>query len=65
MKLPKSKGCLFPFDGGNVKKQTMIVEGQGIGFWTRVRLPSGPRIKHENFAFSCFFIALCDGIFFE
>ena len=42
MKLPKSKGCLFPFDGGNVKKQTMIVEGQGIGFWTRVRLPSTP-----------------------
>jgi len=20
----------------------MIVEGQGMGFWTRVRLPSGP-----------------------
>jgi len=23
-------------------RQTMIVEGQGMGFWTRVRLPSSP-----------------------
>ncbi len=26
----------------NPKRPTMIVEGQGMGFWTRVRLPSGP-----------------------
>ena len=25
----------------------MIVEGQGMGFWTRVRLPSGP-LQHER-----------------
>ena len=42
MKLPKSGGCQFPPDGGNVKELTMIVEGQGIGFWTGVRLPSAP-----------------------
>lgn len=42
MKLPKSGGCQFPPDGGNVKELTMIVEGQGMGFWTRVRLPSTP-----------------------
>ncbi len=42
MKLLKSKGCCFPFGRGNVKEATMIVEGQGMGFWTRVRLPSIP-----------------------
>ena len=42
MKLLKPQGCLFPGGRGNVKEQTTLVEGQGIGFWTRVRLPSGP-----------------------
>ena len=31
----------------NPKRLTMIVEGQGMGFWTRVRLPSGP-LQHER-----------------
>ena len=42
MKLLKLRGCWFPLSGGNVKESTMIVEGQGMGFWTRVRLPSIP-----------------------
>ena len=42
MKLLNVPGCLFPGTGGNVKEQTMIVEEQGIGFRTGVRLPSGP-----------------------
>ena len=45
MKLLKPEGCLFPSGGGNEKEPTMIVEGQGIGFRTRVRLPSGPSQK--------------------
>lgn len=54
MKLLKSSGCLFSDDGGNVKEQTMIVEEQGIGFRTGVRLPSAPlddaktNTKHHN-----------------
>ena len=40
--LLKFWGCSFPQDGGNEKERTMIVEEQGIGSWTRVRLPSGP-----------------------
>ena len=40
--LLKFWGCSFPQDRGNVKERTMIVEEQGIGFWTRVQLPSGP-----------------------
>ena len=42
MKLLNSQGCWFPCEGGNVKKSTMIVEVQGMGFWTRVRLPPNP-----------------------
>ena len=42
MKLPKPAGCSFSSGGGNVKERTMIVEEQGIGFWTGVRFPSGP-----------------------
>ena len=42
MKLLKPAGCSFPSGGGNVKERTMIVEEQGIGFWTGVRFPSGP-----------------------
>ena len=47
MKLPSRTDCQFSARGGNrgfgpSEKRTMIVEGQGIGFWTRVRLPSGP-----------------------
>ena len=33
----------------------MIVEGQGMGFWTRVRLPSGPLMgMPENVMFWAF-----------
>ena len=42
MKLLKPAGCSFSSGGGNVKERTMIVEEQGIGFWTGVRFPSGP-----------------------
>ena len=42
MKLLKPSGCLFSDGGGNVKESTTLVEGQGIGFRTRVRLPSSP-----------------------
>jgi len=42
MKLLKPSGCLSPGGGGNVKGETTLVEGQGIGFWTRVRFPSSP-----------------------
>ena len=42
MKLLNPGGCWFSLGGGNVKQATMIVEGQGMGFWTRVRLPSIP-----------------------
>ena len=42
MKLLKSAGCQLSVGGGNVKELTMIVEVQGMGFWTRVRLPSTP-----------------------
>ena len=45
MKLPKPEGCSFSSGGGNVKERTMIVEEQGIGFWTGVRFPSGPLKK--------------------
>ena len=42
MKLPKPESCP-PLSGvGNPKRWTTIVEGRGIGFWTRVRLPSTP-----------------------
>ena len=33
---------MWEFCGGNVKSQTTLVEELGIGFWTRVRLPSSP-----------------------
>ena len=43
MKLLKPcKGVDSRVRGGNVKQSTMIVEEQGIGFRTGVRLPSGP-----------------------
>ena len=48
MKLPKPAGCSFSSGGGNVKERTMIVEEQGIGFWTGVRFPSGPLKKKCN-----------------
>ena len=60
MKLLKPSGRLFPDGGGNVKQQTTLVEGQGTGFWTRVRLPSSPLERmRENMVFghSFFFIA--------
>ena len=37
MKLLKPSGCLFSGGGGNEKELTTLVEGQGIGFRTRVR----------------------------
>ena len=46
MKLLKPSGCLLPGGGGNDKEQTMIVEEQGIGFWTRVQIPSAPLLKN-------------------
>ena len=48
MKLPKPPGCLLPDGRGNLKKQTTLVEGRGIGFRTRVRLPSGPLEKKRE-----------------
>jgi len=42
MKLLKAEECLLPSAGGNVNKQTMIVEGRGTGFRTRVRFSSTP-----------------------
>lgn len=42
MKLLKRSGCYSSDRRGNVKGMTTLVEGQGIGFWTRVRFPSGP-----------------------
>ena len=57
MKLLKPLGCPFPSGGGNVKELTTLVEGQGIGFRTRVRLPSSPLLKSlENVEFSGFFV---------
>ena len=40
MKLLKPLGCLFSNGGGNEKEPTTLVEGQGIGFRTGVRLKS-------------------------
>ena len=34
-------------------KQTMIVEGQGMGFWTRVRLPSSPLKRNKSNGIVC------------
>ena len=42
MKLLKPELCLCKSGGGNVKTQATLVEVQGIGFRTRVRLPSSP-----------------------
>ena len=49
MKLPKPRGRLLPRGRGNVKQLTMIVEERGIGFWTRVRLPSSPSPRKRVF----------------
>jgi len=46
MKLLKPEGRLPPSGRGNGEQSrnwmTMIVEGQGMGLWTRVRLPPIP-----------------------
>ena len=42
MKLLKPELCLCKSGGGNVKTQATLVEVQGIGFRTGVRLPSSP-----------------------
>jgi len=34
-------------------RQTMIVEGQGMGFWTRVRLPSSPLKRNKSNGIVC------------
>ena len=57
MKLLKHKTCLWVLCGGNVKIQTTLVEGPGIGFWTRVRLPSSP-LKNNPIAFAVGFFYL-------
>ena len=57
MKLLNSKDCELPLDGGNVYKFTMIVEEQGIVFWTRVQLPSSPAKKVLNFKAFLFFVS--------
>ena len=48
MKLLKPEGRLPPSGRGNGEQSrnwmTMIVEGQGMGLWTRVRLPPIPLI---------------------
>ena len=63
MKLLKPAGCLFPSGRGNVKELTMIVEGQGSGFRTRVQIPSGPsdfaRILRAFFMSFFTFCLLC------
>lgn len=56
MKLLKPELCLCRSGRGNVKLQATLVEGQGIGFWTRVRLPSGPLEKYRRFG--TFFIEI-------
>ena len=52
MKLLKLLGCLSSNSGGNVKRQTTLVEGQGISFRTGVRLPSSPLGKPSVYAVS-------------
>ena len=42
MKLLNVFGCQSPDAGGNVNRLTKLVEVQGMGLRTRVRLPSGP-----------------------
>ena len=59
MKLLNSPGCQFSGDRGNVKQLTMIVEEQGIGFWTRVQIPSTPPSFSYKTALrleSCFYV---------
>ena len=54
MKLLKQPECQFSGCRGNEKELTMIVEEQGIGFWTRVQLPSAPlekSCKYKAFSF--------------
>lgn len=52
MKLPTITECQFSVICGNVKQLTMIVEEQGKGFWTWVRLPSSPlEESYTNFYF--------------
>ena len=40
----------------------MIVEGQGMGFWTRVRLPSGPLDTEETNPCPISKIAVCRNV---
>lgn len=45
MKLLNLSGRQFSGSGGNEKQLTMIVEGHGMGFRTRVRLSSTPWVE--------------------
>ena len=45
MKLLKCVDCQSSTHGGNVKRLTKLVEVRGMGFRTRVRLPSGPFLR--------------------
>ena len=47
MKLLNADRCQPLFAGGNVNRLTKLVEVQGMGLRTRVRLPSGP-LKFAN-----------------
>ena len=55
MKLLKPSESQSPGGRGNVNWLTMIVEEQGIDFWTRVQIPSGPL---ENPDFSGLFLSI-------
>lgn len=57
MKLLNADGCQPLSAGGNVNRLTKLVEVQGMGLRTRVRLPSGPLEKSlGNTVFSRLFI---------
>ena len=62
MKLLKPELCLCRSGGGNVKTQATLVEGQGTGFWTGVRFPSGPLKFHstDKSVTSCIFPTVTD-----
>ena len=62
MKLLNVTGCQPPFTGGNVNRLTKLVEVQGMGLRTRVRLPSGPLDTVETNPCPISKIAVCRNI---
>ena len=48
MKLLNVSGCQSPGAGGNEFRLTKLVEVQGMGLRTRVRLPSSPLCHEEG-----------------